>query len=122
MLEVISDEFERINKIQRARGLHKSRIYEIGSITFDLTSANTGRLGGLGKKLKNLRESKWKSDKEANNIPYRFKETGSVANVPQLLVEKGCEDHLVALISNEFVKRYKPRPLWCLLFRKDRWC
>jgi len=54
MLELILDEFQRINEIQCDQGLHQSQIYEIMTVLFDLTSANTSWLGGLGKKLKEL--------------------------------------------------------------------
>jgi len=58
MLELILDEFQQIKEIQRDQGLHQSRIYEIMTVMFDLISANTHWLGGLGKKLKEkLKES-----------------------------------------------------------------
>jgi hypothetical protein len=106
MIEVIEDEFQRINEIQRERGLHESRIYEVKTIIFDLTSSNTGRLGGLGQKLKELRKAVWEHDKAANTIPDWLKGTsGAAPDLPPLLIEKGCEDHLTALISTEFAKR-----------------
>jgi len=40
MLELILDEFQRINEIQCGQGLHQSQIYEIMMVMFDLTSAN----------------------------------------------------------------------------------
>jgi len=54
MLELILDEFQPINEIQCDQGLPQSRIYEIMTVTYDLKSANTSRLGDLGKKLKEL--------------------------------------------------------------------
>jgi len=38
-------------------------------VKFDLTSANTGWLGGLGKKLKELRKAEWEEDKTSGTIP-----------------------------------------------------
>jgi len=69
---------------------------------FDLTSANTSWLGGLGKKLKELRKAAWEEDKASGSIPDWL---GPVADLPLLLIEKGCEDHLTVLISTEFAKR-----------------
>jgi len=102
MLELILDEFQQINEIQLDQGIHQSRIYEIMMVTFDLTSANTGWLGGLGKKLKELRKAAWEEDKASGTIPDWL---GLVTDLPPMLIEKGCEDHLTALISTEFAKR-----------------
>jgi len=71
MLEIILDEFQQINVIQAGQGLHQSllnlrdmtQIYGIMTVMFDLTSANTGLLGGLGKKLKELCKAVWEEDK-----------------------------------------------------------
>jgi len=52
MLELILDAFQQINEIQCDQGLHQSQIYEIMTVKFDLTSANTSWLDGLGKKLR----------------------------------------------------------------------
>jgi len=41
------------------------------TVTFDLTSANTSQLGGLGKKLKELRKAAWEEDKANGSIPER---------------------------------------------------
>jgi len=102
ILELILDEFQQINEIQCDQGLHQSRIYEIITVKFDLTSANTSCLGGLGKKLKELCKAAWEEDKASGSIPDGL---GPVTDLPPLLIEKGCEDHLTALISTEFAKR-----------------
>jgi len=72
------------------------------TVTFDITSANTSWLGGLGKKLKELCKAAWEEDKAIGSIPDWL---GPVADLPPLLIEKGCEDHLTVLISTEFAKR-----------------
>lgn len=74
------------------------------TVMFDLISANTGWLGGLAKKLKELRKATWEEDKASGSIPDWL---GPVTDLdlPPLLIEKGCEDHLTALISTEFAKR-----------------
>ena len=72
------------------------------TVMFDLTSANTSQLGGLGKKLKELHKAVWEEDKASGTIPDWL---GLVTDLPPLLIEKGCEDHLTALISIEFAKR-----------------
>jgi len=64
MLELILDEFQQINEIQQDQGLHQSQIYKIMTLMFDLTSANTSQLGGLGKKLKELCKAAWEKDKK----------------------------------------------------------
>jgi len=72
-------------------------------LTFiDPTSANTGWLGGLGKKMKELCKTAWEEDKASGTIPDWL---GPVTNLPPLFIEKGCEDHLTELISTEFAKR-----------------
>jgi len=38
-------------------------------VTFDLTSAKTGWLGGLGKKLKELQKAVWEEEKACGSIP-----------------------------------------------------
>jgi len=68
---------------------------------FDLTPANTSWLGGLGKKLKELLKAAWEEDKASGTIPDWL---APVTDLPPLLIEKGCEDHLTALISTEFAK------------------
>jgi len=70
-------------------------------VTFDLTSANTSRLGGLGKKME-LHKAAWEEDKASGTIPDWLE---PVTDLPPLLIEKGCEDHLAVLISTEFAKR-----------------
>jgi len=102
MLELIFDEFQLINEIQHDWGLQESRIYEIMTVTFDLTPANTSWLGVLGKKLKELCKAAWEEDKASGTISDWL---GLVTDLPPLLIEKGCEDHLTALISTEFAKR-----------------
>jgi len=102
MLELILDEFQQRNEIHHDQGLHQTRIYEIMLVMFDLTSANTGWLGGLGKKLKELHKASWEEDKASGSIPDWL---GPVIDLPPLLIEKGCEDHLTELISTEFAKR-----------------
>jgi len=72
------------------------------TVMFDLTSANTGCLDGLGKKLKELHKVAWEEDKASGTIPDWL---GLVTDLPSLLIEKGCEDHLTVLISTEFAKR-----------------
>jgi len=72
------------------------------TVRFDLTSANTGWLGGLGKNLKELRKAAWEEDKASGSIPDWLE---PVTDLPPLLIEKGCEGHLTALISTEFVKK-----------------
>jgi len=37
-------------------------------VMFDLTSANTCQLGGLGKKLKELHKAAWEEDKASGTI------------------------------------------------------
>jgi len=69
MAQIIADELQHINAIQQSRNLHKTRIYEIIVITFDLTSANTGWLGGLGHKLDKKSTKMWENNKAANKIP-----------------------------------------------------
>jgi len=71
-------------------------------VMFDLKSANTGWLGRLGKKLKELCKAAWEEDKASGSIPDWL---GPVTDLPLLFIEKGCEDHLTALISTEFAKR-----------------
>jgi len=71
-------------------------------VMFDLTSANTCWLVGLGKKLKELCKAASEEDKASGSIPNWL---GPVADLPPLLIEKGCEDHLTVLISIEFAKR-----------------
>jgi len=71
-------------------------------VTFDLTSANTCWLGGLGKKLKELCKSAWEEDKACGSIPDWL---GLVTDLPPLLIEKGCEDHFTVLTTTEFAKR-----------------
>jgi len=38
-------------------------------VTFDFTSASTGQLGGLGKKLKELRKAAWEAHEEQEKDP-----------------------------------------------------
>jgi len=102
MLKLILDEFQQINEFQCDQGLQPSRIYEIMTVKFDLTSANTSWLGSLGKKLKELCKAAWEEDKTSGSIPDWL---GPVTDLPPLLIEEGCEDHLAALISTEFAKR-----------------
>jgi len=71
-------------------------------VMFDLTSANTGWLGGLGKKMKELCKAAWEEDKASGSIPDWL---GPVTDLPPLLIEEGCEDHFAVLISTEFAKR-----------------
>jgi len=68
MAQIIADKLQRINAIQQSRNLHQTRIYKIVVITFDLTSANTGGLGGLGHKLDKKRTKMWENDK-ATGVP-----------------------------------------------------
>jgi len=42
MAQIIAEELQRINAIQQSRNLHKTRIYEIIVITFDLTCHSPG--------------------------------------------------------------------------------
>jgi len=97
-------------------GLHQSQIYEIMTVMFDPTLAYTGWLGGLGKKLKELFKAAWEEDKASGIIPDWL---GPVTDL-----EKGCEDHLTALISTEFAKRWKPHLLLnvclyvCLIYKE----
>jgi len=72
------------------------------TVMFDLTSANTSWLCGLGKKLKELCKAAWEEDKASWSIPDWLE---PVTALPPLLIEKGCEEHLTALISTEFAKR-----------------
>jgi len=99
MLELILDEFQQINEIQPNQGLHQSRIHAITIVMFDLISANTGWLGGLGKNLKELCNAAWEEDKASGSIPDWL---GLVTDLPPLLIEKACKDHLTVLI---FAKR-----------------
>jgi len=76
------------------------------SITYDLTSSNTGCLGGLHVKLENLHKEEWDKDKLAGKIPAWLKGANQeVSENPPPLVEKDCNDHLAALISCEFAHR-----------------
>jgi len=88
---------------------------------FDLTSANTGQLSGLGKKLKDLDgwlcKAAWEEEKARGSIPDWL---GPVTDLPPLLIEKGCEDHLTALISTEFSK--KVEATFCLMFLVYKEC
>jgi len=69
MAQIIADKLQHINAIQESRNLHQTRIYKIVVITFDLTSANTSRLGGLGRKLDEKHTKMWENNKAANKIP-----------------------------------------------------
>jgi len=74
MATEISNQLTRINSIQHSCSIHITQIYEFRSITYDLTSSNTGRLGGLHVKLENLHKEAWdKDNKLAGKIPAWFK-------------------------------------------------
>jgi len=55
------------------------------TVTFDLTSANTGWLGGPGKKLKEFCNTAWEEGKASGGIPDWLR---PVTDLPQLLIEK----------------------------------
>jgi len=69
MAQIIADKLQHINAIQQSRNLHQTRIYKIVVITFDLTSANTSQLGGLGHKLDKKHTKMWENEKATNKIP-----------------------------------------------------
>jgi len=53
--------------------------------------------------LENLHKEAWDKDKLAGKIPVWLKGANQeVSENPPPLVEKGCNDHLAALISGEF--------------------
>jgi len=50
----------------------------------------------------------WENNKAANKIPSWLRDENQqvdAASVPPLMIEKGCEDHLAVLISNDFAQR-----------------
>jgi len=90
MAQIIADELQRINAIQQSRNLHKTRIYKIVVITFDLTSAYTSQLGGLGHKLDEKCTKMWENNKATTKIPSWLRDQNQqVASVPPLMIKKG---------------------------------
>jgi len=50
------------------------------------------QMDSLGKKLKELHKAAWEDEKSSGSIPHWL---GPVSDLPPLLIEKGCEDHLM---------------------------
>jgi len=65
-------------------------VVDIEVIVFDTTSSNMGEKGGLAGLLRRAREEEWE-------------EQGRVGILPVLTV-KGCEDHILNLMSKDFEK------------------
>jgi len=85
MAQIIADELQLINAIQKSRNLHQTRIYKIVVITFDLNSTNTSWLGGLGHKLDKKRTKMSENNKAANKIPSWLRDPNQqVTSVPLL--------------------------------------
>ncbi len=64
MLNVIINQFKHLNSLQKEIGVRSSKLYEVQTITFDLTSANTGKFHGLGTILNQYRQQVWLVDKQ----------------------------------------------------------
>ncbi|KAL6056949.1 Trichohyalin [Balamuthia mandrillaris] len=70
-------------------------------IVFDLTSTNTGIIGGLGVLLRKKRVEAWQKEHGAGSYP------------PTELEIKGCDDHIASLISQCFLEKMEQRlALW----------
>ena len=65
-------------------------LYDIKAIVFDTTSSNTGDKKGLAGLLKNARENEWRQQRKEGE--------------PSKLIVKGCEDHLMNLMSKDYEK------------------
>ncbi|KAL6040197.1 hypothetical protein QOT17_025494 [Balamuthia mandrillaris] len=76
-------------------------LYHFQQIVFDLTSTNTGIIGGLGVLLRKKRVEAWQKEHGAGSYP------------PTELEIKGCDDHIASLISQRFLEKMEQRlALW----------
>ncbi|KAL6062756.1 hypothetical protein QOT17_012032 [Balamuthia mandrillaris] len=92
MLGYIENTLAELNQKGLEQGLSAIKLWEFRSITFDLTSSNSGRIGGLGHLLNERRRQLWEQES-----------TPKPPFTPLLV--KGCDDHIAALILNEFLRR-----------------
>ncbi|KAL6072556.1 hypothetical protein QOT17_005379 [Balamuthia mandrillaris] len=92
MLGYIENTLAELNQKGEEQGLSAIKLWEFRSITFDLTSSNSGRISGLGHLLNEQRRELWEQES-----------TPKPPFAPLLV--KGCDDHIAALILNEFLRR-----------------
>ncbi|KAL6046896.1 hypothetical protein QOT17_021959 [Balamuthia mandrillaris] len=91
MLGYIENTLAELNQKGLEQGLSAIKLWEFRSITFDLTSSNSGRIGGLGHLLNEWWRQLWEQES-----------TPKPPFTPLLV--KGCDDHIAALILNEFLR------------------
>jgi len=89
-LQEIKKMLHDVNFFNEGKDLKRVSVVDIEAIVFDTTSSNTGKKKGLAALLKRAREEEWQTQ-------------GGVGPVPELIV-KGCEDHILNLMSKDMEK------------------
>jgi hypothetical protein len=91
-LECINEVISYINKLQQEMGVEQTTILDFNQLVFDNTASNTGCTSGLGALFKQKQLKYYEEAKKLN------------PNLPELqpLLEKGCSDHITALVSTRF--------------------
>jgi hypothetical protein len=71
-------------------GRKKLTVADIEAIVFDTTSSNTGKIKGLAGLLTKARQAAWKEQNKLGSL--------------RKLMVKGCEDHILNLMSKDYEK------------------
>ena len=87
-LNEIQKLLETVNLFNEGKGARKITVVDIEAIVFDTTSSNTGKKKGLAGLLTKARQREWKEQNKPGTVPK--------------LVIKGCEDHILNLMSRDF--------------------
>ena len=87
-LREIEQTIRDINHFNTGKGLPSLSVFDIEAITFDTTSSNTGKKKGLAGLLTAARKEEWENQNREGEVPE--------------LVVKGCEDHLINLMSKDY--------------------
>lgn len=76
---------QRINKIQDKIGVNCTKLWDFKSCVYDNASVNTGSISGVGARVEEERQKRWKAAGYTNPLTK--------------MVTVGCSDHMVDLVS-----------------------